>query len=151
MRTVQRLVRSLGWWGMSAASISERALAGRTAMHKILATTFALPLLLGTCATPDDASALEKFAGAEEAITSYYAANAREGAGNCGVVRMTEIGDARVVSESGDQAVVAVDYGFSATVLGSNAAICSGAGEREFTLSKAGSGWTVTGMTGEAR
>ena len=120
-------------------------------MHKILATTLALPVLLGNCATPGDDSALGKFAGAEEAITSYYAASAREGAGNCGVGRMTEIGDARVVSESGDQAVVAVDYGFSATVLGSNAAICSGAGEREFTLSKAGSGWTVTSMTGEAR
>ena len=64
---------------------------------------------------------------------------------------MTEIGDARVISESGDQAVVAVDYGFSATVLGSNAAICSGFRTREFTLSNGGSGWAVAGMTGEAR
>ena len=82
---------------------------------------------------------------------SYYAANAREGAGNCGAGHMTAVGDARVVSESGDQAVVAVDYGFSATVLGGNAAICRGPRTREFTLSKGGSGWTVTGMTGEAR
>jgi hypothetical protein len=120
-------------------------------MHKILAATFALSLLLGGCATRDDASALDRFAGAEEAIMGYYAANAREGAGACGVGRMTEIGDARVVSESGDQAVVAVDYGFSATVLGSNAAVCSGFRTREFTLSNGGSGWTVAGMTGEAR
>jgi hypothetical protein len=56
-----------------------------------------------------------------------------------------------VVSESGDQAVVAVDYGFSATVLGSNAATCSGFRTREFTLSNGGSGWAVAGMTGEAR
>ena len=47
--------------------------------------------------------------------------------------------------------MVAVDYGFSATVLGGNAAICSGFRTREFTLSKSGSGWTVTGTTGEAR
>jgi hypothetical protein len=120
-------------------------------MHKILAVTLALPLLLGNCATPDDASALDKFAGAKEAIMSYYAAHAREGRGACGVGSMTEIGDARVVSESGDQAVVAVHYGFSAMVLGSNTAICSGFRTREFTLSKSGSGWTVTGMTGEAR
>jgi hypothetical protein len=120
-------------------------------MHKILATILALPLLLGNCATLDGTSALDQFAGAEEAIMGYYAANAREGAGACGVGRMTEIGDIRVVSESGDQAVVAVDYGFSATVLGSNAAVCSGFRTREFTLSRGGSGWTVTGMTGEAR
>jgi hypothetical protein len=120
-------------------------------MHEILATTLALPLLLGIGTALADASALEKFAGAKEAIMSYYAANAREGAGNCGAGHMTAIGDARVVSESGDQAVVAVDYGFSATVLGGNAAICRGPRTREFTLSKGGSGWTVTGMTGEAR
>ena len=119
-------------------------------MHKILATTLALPLLLGNCATPDDTSALGKFAGAEEAITSYYAANAREGAGHCGVGRLTDIGDARVVSESGDQAVVAVDYSFSATATGGNTAACSGPGMRQFTLAKGGSGWTVTGMTGGA-
>jgi hypothetical protein len=111
----------------------------------------ALAVALGTATALADAAALEKFAGAKDAIMSYYAANAREGGGNCGAGHMADIGDARVVSEGGDQAVVAVDYGFSATVLGSNAAICSGAGEREFTLSKAGSGWTVTGMTGEAR
>ena len=120
-------------------------------MHKILAATFALPLLLGGCATRDGASALDRFAGAEEAIMGYYAAHAREGRGACGVGNMTEIGDARVVSESGDQAVVAVRYGFSATVLGSNTAVCSGFRTREFTLSNGGSGWTVAGMTGEAR
>ena len=118
-------------------------------MHKILATTLALPLLLGNCATPGDASALGKFAGAEEAITSYYAANAREG-GNCGAGHMADIGDARVVSESADQAVVAVDYTFSATATGGNTAACSGPGMREFTLTKGASGWGVSGMTGGA-
>ena len=60
-----------------------------------------------------DASALEKFPGAKDAIMSYYAANAREP--NCGAGQMQNIGDASVVSESGDQAVVAVNYTFSAT------------------------------------
>ena len=53
-----------------------------------------------------DASALEKFPGAKDAIMSYYAANARE-RGNCGAGQMQDIGNASVVSESGDQAVVA--------------------------------------------
>jgi hypothetical protein len=120
-------------------------------MHKILAATLALPLLLGSCAARDGASALDRFAGAEEAIRGYYAAHAREGGGACGVGSMSEIGDARVVSEIGDQAVVAVRYGFSAMVLGSNTAICSGFRTREFTLGGSGAGWTVTGMTGAAR
>ena len=60
---------------------------------------------LGATAAFADALALDKFAGAKEAIMSYYAANAREP--NCGAGQMTDIGDAKVVSESGDQAVVA--------------------------------------------
>jgi hypothetical protein len=96
-----------------------------------------------------DASALEKFPGAKEQIMSYYAANAREGAGNCGAGQMAGIGDARVVDASANSAVVAVDYTFSATATGGNTAACSGPGMREFTLSKGGSGWTVTGMTGQ--
>ncbi len=40
----------------------------------------------------------------------YYAANAREGGGNCGPGQMADIGDARVISETGDAVVVAVDY-----------------------------------------
>ena len=110
----------------------------------------AMAVGLGATAALADASALEKFAGAKDAIMSYYAANAREGGGNCGAGHMADIGDARVVSESGDQAVVAVDYTFSATATGGNTAACSGPGMRQFTLSKGGSGWTVTGMTGEA-
>ena len=79
---------------------------------------------------------------------SYYAANAREGGGNCGAGHMNEIGGAKVLSESGDQAVVQVNYAYSAT---SNAgtAECSGDGMRDFTLTKGGSGWTVSGMTGQ--
>ena len=109
----------------------------------------AMAVGLGANAALADASALEKFAGAKEAIMSYYAANAREG-GNCGAGHIADIGDARVVSESGDQAVVAVDYSFSATATGGNTAACSGPGMRQFTLTKGGSGWTVSGMTGEA-
>jgi hypothetical protein len=110
----------------------------------------ALVVALGTATAWADASALEKFAGAKEQIMSYYAANAREGGGNCGAGHMADIGDARVVSESGDQAVVAVDYSFSATATGGDTAACSGPGMRQFTLTKGGSGWTVSGMTGEA-
>ena len=109
----------------------------------------ALVVALGTATALADASAREKFAGAKDAIMSYYAANAREG-GNCGAGHMADIGEARVVSEGGDQAVVAVDYSFSATATGGETAACSGPGTREFTLTKGGSGWTVTGMTGEA-
>ena len=97
-----------------------------------------------------DASALEKFPGAKDAIMSYYAANAREGAGNCGAGQMQDIANASVVSESGDQAVVAVNYTFSATATGGNTAACSGPAMREFTLAKGGSGWGVSGMTGGA-
>ena len=97
-----------------------------------------------------DASALEKFPGAKDAIMSYYAANAREGAGNCGAGQMQDIGNASVVSESGDQAVVAVNYTFSATATGGNTAACSGPAMREFTLAKGASGWGVSGMTGGA-
>ena len=97
-----------------------------------------------------DASALEKFPGAKDAIMSYYAANAREGAGNCGAGQMQDIANASVVSESGDMAVVAVNYTFSATATGGNTAACSGPAMREFTLTKGGSGWGVSSMSGQA-
>ena len=84
---------------------SHAVLAGRGSVrrHSAAAAAFA------------DAAALEKFPGAKDAIMSYYAANAREGAGNCGAGHMGNIDEASVVSESGDQAVVAVNYTFSAT------------------------------------
>lgn len=108
----------------------------------------ALYVGLGAATAFADASALEKFAGAKDAIMSYYAANAREGSGNCGAGHMEDIGSASVVSESGDQAVVKVDYSYSATSQGN--AECSGDSSREFTLTKGGAGWTVSSMTGEA-
>ena len=46
---------------------------------------------LGATAAFADASALDKFAGAKEAIMSYYGANAREA--GCGAGSMTDIGD----------------------------------------------------------
>ena len=101
-----------------------------------------------TVALAAHTSALDKFPDAKDAIMSYYAANAREGGGNSGAGHIASIGDARVVSERGDQAVVAVDYTFSATATGGTTAACSGPAMREFTLSKGGSGWSVTGMTG---
>ena len=102
---------------------------------------------LGASVALADAMALEKFAGAKKAIMSYYAANGREP--NCGAGQMQNIGDAKVVSESSDTAVVAVTYAFSATP-GAAGTQCSGDSSREFTLTKGGSGWTVTGMTGQA-
>ena len=76
---------------------------------------------------------------------SYYAENAREGDGNCNAGHMADIGDARVVSASGDTAVVAIDYTDSArSNAGTNA--CSGMGSREFTLAKDSTGWGVAGM-----
>ena len=102
---------------------------------------------LGATAAFADASALDKFPGAKEQIMSYYAANAREA--GCGAGQMADIGDAKVVSESGNTAVVAVNYGFSATP-GAAGTQCSGDSSREFTLTKAGSGWTVSSMTGQA-
>ena len=42
-----------------------------------------------------------------------------------------------------------MNYGFSATP-GAAGTQCSGDSSREFTLTKAGSGWTVSGMTGQA-
>ena len=104
----------------------------------------------GASAALADSAALDKFSGAKEAIMSYYASNAHEGGGNCRVGQMTDIGDARVISESSDQAVVAVDYNFTASPGGTTTATCSGPSTRQFTLSKGGSGWTVTKMSGEA-
>ena len=102
---------------------------------------------LGATVALADAAALDKFAGAKEAIMSYYAENGREP--NCGAGQMADIGGANVVSESGDQAVVKVDYSFSATP-GAAGTECSGDSSREFTLAKGGSGWTVESMTGQA-
>lgn len=109
----------------------------------------ALSVALAAAAAWADASALDKFPGAKEAIMTYYAANGREGSGNCGAGHMADIGNARVVSESADQAVVAVDYAFSAASQ-SGTAECSGDGSREFTLTKGGTGWGVSGMTGQS-
>ncbi len=111
-----------------------------------IATAAILCAGLGATAALADASALEKFSGAKEAIMSYYAENGREP--NCGAGHMADIGDASVVSESGEEAVVKVDYSFSATP-GAGGTECSGDASREFTLAKGGSGWTVSGMTGE--
>ena len=91
--------------------------------------------------------ALDGYAGAKDQIMSYYAANAREGAGNCGAGQMTSIGDAKVIESAGDKVVLAVDYGYSATAEADPTA-CTGTSQREFTLTKAGSGYEVTGMTG---
>jgi hypothetical protein len=117
---------------------------------KLVLASAALCVGLGTTTALADASALEKFSGAKEAIMSYYAANAREGAGNCGAGQMQDIANASVVSESSDQAVVAVDYTFSATATGGDTAACSGPAKREFTLTKGASGWGVSSMTGGA-
>src|SRR5262245_48233512 len=103
--------------------------------------------VVGATAALADASALDKFAGAKDAIMSYYAANARES--NCGAGKMSDIGNASVVSESGDQAVVHVTYSFSATP-GSGGSQCSGDSSRDFTLAKGSAGWTVSSMTGQA-
>ena len=104
---------------------------------------------LGATAALADSAALARFAGAKERVISYYAANAREGAGNCGPGQITDIGDARVLSESGDHAVVAVNYAYSARATGGNTALCSGDAIREFTLARNGAGWLVSGMTGQ--
>ena len=53
------------------------------------------------------------------------------------------------MSESGDTAVVAVNYAFTATP-GAGGTQCSGDSSREFTLTKGGSGWGVSSMTGQA-
>lgn len=114
---------------------------------KLMLTGAALCTGLGATTAFADAAALDKFAGAKEAIMSYYAANAREP--DCGAGQMADVGGANVVSESGDQAVVKVDYSFSATP-GAGGTECSGDSSREFTLAKGSSGWTVSGMTGQA-
>ena len=108
----------------------------------------ALPLALAAATAWADAAALDKFSGAKEAIMTYYAANGREGGGNCGAGHMSNIGDARVVSENADQAVVAVNYTYSASAEGGTAE-CSGDNSRQFTLTKSGTGWGVSGMTGQ--
>jgi len=101
---------------------------------------------LGASVAFADAMALDKFAGSKEAIMSYYAANGRES--NCRAGSMTVISGAKVVSESADTAVVAVDYRFSATP-GAGNTQCSGNSSRDFTLTKSGSSWAVSGMTGQ--
>jgi len=95
-----------------------------------------------------DAAALEKYPGAKEQIMSYYAANAREGSGNCGAGHMGAIGDAQVVSEDAGSVVLDVKYSYSATSLQGGGS-CSGDAMRQFTLTKGGSGYTVTDMSGQ--
>ena len=89
----------------------------------------ALCVGLGATAAFADTTALDKFPGAKDAIMSYYAANAREGA-ECGAGHMGNIDEARVVSESADQAVLAVNYVFSAMSQGTGTAGGSGPGPR---------------------
>ena len=96
-----------------------------------------------------DASALEKFPGAKDAIMSYYAANAREGAGNCGAGHMRDIAtpvwSARAATRPWSRSTTP-----SAPRATGGTAACSGPGMREFTLAKGASGWGVSGMTGQA-
>lgn len=113
--------------------------------YKLVLAGAALCAGLGATTAFADASALEKFAGAKEAIMAYYAANGREP--GCGAGNMADIGGASVVSESGDTAVVKVDYSFTATP-GAGGTQCSGDSMRDFTA-KGGVGWTVSAMTGQ--
>lgn len=110
------------------------------------ALVFLVPLAGQALANED---ALAKFPGAKDQIINYYNANAREGGGNCGAGNITAVDEARVVTDSGDSAVMAVKYTFSATPTATNTVTCSGEGMRDFTLSKSGSHYTVTGMTGQ--
>jgi hypothetical protein len=112
----------------------------------ILAAALGAGLVAGQ-AIADDA-VLKNYPGAKEQILSYYNANAREGSGNCGAGNIDDISNIKLVNESADSVVLAVQYGYSATVLGGNTAMCSGDSTREFTLAKGGAGWTVTNMTG---
>jgi hypothetical protein len=112
----------------------------------LAAATLGVGLVAGQ-AIADDAL-LKNYPGAKEQILSYYNANAREGSGNCGAGNIDDISNVKLVNESADSVVLAVQYGYSATVLGGNTAMCSGDSTREFTLAKGGSGWTVTNMTG---
>lgn len=114
---------------------------------KLVLVAAALSASLGVTAAFADASALGQLPGAKEAIMSYYAANAREQ--SCDAGHMTDIGGAKLVNQSGDTATVAVDYSFSATP-GAGGTECTGQGSREFTLTKTGSGWSVSAMTGQA-
>jgi len=91
-------------------------------------------------------AALAKYPGAKEQIMSYYAANAREGSGNCGPGHMNNISDVRVVSEDANSVVLGVKYEYSATELQSGAG-CSGIGDRDFTVAKTGG--AVSAMTGQ--
>ena len=101
-------------------------------MHRSLFAVLGLALCtrLGATAAFADTSALGKFPGAKQAIMSYCPDNARGGDGNCNAGQMADIGDAQVVSASGDTAAVAVDYTYSArSNAGTNA--CSGMGWRK--------------------
>jgi hypothetical protein len=104
--------------------------------------------LLAGQAMADD-SLLKKYPGAKEQILSYYNANAREGDANCGAGNIDDISTVKLVREDAGSVVLAVQYGYSATVTGGNTSQCSGDSSREFTLTKGGSGWTVTNMTGQ--
>ena len=104
-------------------------------------------LTMAVAAAHAGSEALDGYAGAKDQIMSYYAANAREGAGNCGPGHITSIGDAKVIESAGDKVVVAVDYAYSARAEADPNA-CTGTSQREFTLAKAGSSYEVTGMTG---
>ena len=104
---------------------------------------------LGIATAHAGTAVLDGYTGAREQIIGYYAANAREGGGNCGAGHIAAIGDARLVRDSGDSMVLAVDYAYSARSNSGTAGDCSGMASREFTLTKGGAGYTVTAMSGQ--
>ena len=63
---------------------------------------------------------------------------------------MPNIGDASVVSESGDQAVVARELHLQRHARRRRHRSAAATAQREFTLTKGGSGWGVSSMTGQA-
>jgi hypothetical protein len=98
-------------------------------------------------AMADDA-ALKSYPGAKEQILSYYNANAREGAGNCGAGNIQNISDVKVLKDDASSVVMAVQYEFAATTLQGGAERCSGVNTREFTFAKSGTGLSITEMSG---
>ena len=107
-----------------------------------------MAVTLGIVTAHAGTAVLDGYIGAREHIIGYYAANAREGGGNCGAGHIAAIGDARLVRDSGDSMVLAVDYAYSARS-NSGRPATDAAWPHASSRSPRAAGYTVTAMSGQ--
>ncbi len=110
-------------------------------MNRSLRPVAAAVLVAGVAAGPALAAstALGQYPTAEQQIKDYFRQNFDQASSNCGPGQINDISGAKVVSESGDQVTMHVDYTFSAKSL-QNTNTCSGTQSAMVTFDKTSNG-----------